>query len=411
MTLCGAGVPGELARAQGAGREPGRAVSERRQRRAQHARALLRSAATTRRRPAIAVPAGNVLQIGRDAPASRSGCIRACPACDRSSIEGAWRSIQRTGYPNSEPLALPGHRHLVHGESRRTPPGTGWLGRYLDSLPSPVDPLVGVEHDARFAARRCSANRSACPRFPNRQQLRVRQSERRRRTRRSRGQRRRGIIVARAGRSAAAGVRVRQRAGGDGHARSRGPGRPAIGRRVTYPNTGLGQALRAVAGAMVARHRHAGCSGCTTGGFDTHAARASNQAQRAVFQPDGTLNDGLLAFYNDLRNQGLLGRHAAFCSSRSSAAASTRTAAQGTDHGAGQPDVGDGWGVRRRPLRHRRRSQSHPDNPDAREQRERHAVRNRLPLGLRTGHRSLAGRELADAVLGGNFARPDLDFI
>src|SRR4029434_2063723 len=44
----------------------------------------------------------------------------------------------------------------------------------------------------------------------------------------------------------------------------------------------------------------------TTGGFDTHSAQNVNATNGAYYNLMGTLNDGLLAFYTDLKNQGLL---------------------------------------------------------------------------------------------------------
>ena len=48
----------------------------------------------------------------------------------------------------------------------------------------------------------------------------------------------------------------------------------------------------------------------TTGGFDTHAGQNPNGVNGTYYRLMATLNDGLIAFYNDLRNQGLLERHA-----------------------------------------------------------------------------------------------------
>ncbi len=75
---------------------------------------------------------------------------------------------------------------------------------------------------------------------------------------------------------------------------------------VTYPNNGLAQALRAVAGAM---NKGVGTKvfWVQTGGYDTHAGQNPNQANGTYTTLMVTLNDALLAFYNDLLNQGLLG--------------------------------------------------------------------------------------------------------
>jgi len=50
--------------------------------------------------------------------------------------------IQRTGYENSSRSHFQGTDIWSTANVANTQ-GAGWLGRYLDSLPSPVDPLVG----------------------------------------------------------------------------------------------------------------------------------------------------------------------------------------------------------------------------------------------------------------------------
>ncbi len=72
-----------------------------------------------------------------------------------------------------------------------------------------------------------------------------------------------------------------------------------------YPNTGFAQALQAVAGAMT-KSIGTRVFYVTTGGFDTHSAQNVNAANGAYYNLMGTMNDGLLAFYNDLKAQGLL---------------------------------------------------------------------------------------------------------
>ena len=64
--------------------------------------------------------------------------------------------------------------------------------------------------------------------------------------------------------------------------------------------------MRAVAGAMV-RGIGTKVFYVTTGGFDTHSGQGVNQTNGSYYNLMGTLNDGLLAFYNDIRRQGLLG--------------------------------------------------------------------------------------------------------
>ena len=113
---------------------------------------------------------------------------------------------------------------------------------------------------------------------------------------------------------------------------------------VTYPNNGFGQALQAVAGAMV--------TGIgtrvffvQTGGFDTHAGQNTNQANGAYTQLMATLNDGLFAFYNDLTRQGLFGDTLVLQFSEFGRRI-TENGSAGTDHGAASVMMAMGGGVR-----------------------------------------------------------------
>jgi len=69
---------------------------------------------------------------------------------------------------------------------------------------------------------------------------------------------------------------------------------------ATYPTNGFGLALRTIAGALAARIGTR-IFWVQTGGYDTHAAQGGMYSTLM-----GTLNDGLLAFYQDLSNHGLL---------------------------------------------------------------------------------------------------------
>src|SRR5207253_190 len=99
-----------------------------------------------------------------------------------------------------------------------------------------------------------------------------------------------------------------------------------------YPNTGLGQALRAAAGAM-ARGIGTKVFYVTTGGFDTHASQNTNGANGTYYTLMATLNDALFAFYTDLRNQALLDDTLLVTFSEFGRRI-TENGSQGTDHGA-----------------------------------------------------------------------------
>src|SRR6187431_2357045 len=94
------------------------------------------------RRPSIAVPAANVLQVGTDGAGRAVGLHPRLTGLRQIFNEGKLALIQRTGYPNSSRSHFLG-TDIWHTANPANSVGTGWLGRYLDTLPSPVDPLVG----------------------------------------------------------------------------------------------------------------------------------------------------------------------------------------------------------------------------------------------------------------------------
>ena len=81
-----------------------------------------------------------------------------------------------------------------------------------------------------------------------------------------------------------------------------------------------------------------------TGGFDTHAGQG-NAGGGAYANLMGTFGDGLLAFYNDLRNQGLLNDTLVLQFSEFGRRIS-ENGSRGTDHGAGGVMMAIGGAVR-----------------------------------------------------------------
>ena len=136
---------------------------------------------------------------------------------------------------------------------------------------------------------------------------------------------------------------------------------------VAYPNNGFGQALQAVAGAMV--------DGIgtrvffvQTGGFDTHPAQNTNQANGAYTKLMATLNDGLFAFYNDLTRQGLLDDTLVLQFSEFGRRINENGSA-GTDHGAASVMMAMGGSVRGGIYGTAPNLRIDAGQPDAREQR------------------------------------------
>src|SRR5918994_5282206 len=94
------------------------------------------------RRPTLAIPAGNVLQIGTDSAGNELGLHPRLRSLKSIFDQGRLAIIQRTGYQNSSRSHFQGFD--IYGTANpSSTSGTGWLGRYLDTLPSPVDALVG----------------------------------------------------------------------------------------------------------------------------------------------------------------------------------------------------------------------------------------------------------------------------
>ena len=125
----------DLARAQGAvAPQPRRAVSVRRQRRAQHARAVHRSASITAAVLRIAVPAGTVLQIGSDASGKPLGLHpRLTGPAHRFSMRAAWRSFS--------------------GPATRTPAGRTFSAP--TSGPRPIPPTRSAPAGSAATSTRC----------------------------------------------------------------------------------------------------------------------------------------------------------------------------------------------------------------------------------------------------------------
>ena len=94
------------------------------------------------RRPTIGAPAGQVLQVGTDSSSIALGLHPRLTGIKQIFDQGRFAFVQRTGYDN------PSRSHFFGTDIWSTADpnnsqGLGWVGRYLDSLPSPVDPLVG----------------------------------------------------------------------------------------------------------------------------------------------------------------------------------------------------------------------------------------------------------------------------
>jgi uncharacterized protein (DUF1501 family) len=280
------------------------------------------------RRPSLAVPAGNVLQIGGDSSGKPLGLHPRLPGLKAIYDQGRLAIVQRTGYQNSSRSHFLG-TDIWSTADPSNASGPGWLGRYLDSLPSPVDPLAGWS-TVRELPHTLKADHVAVPAIPS--------------------------VTGYALQSPNTGQEaVFSRAALTGMASHLPPEQPHLSfvngtaqaalatldrvgsvatyvPTVPYPNSGLGQALQAVAGAIV-RGIGTKVFWVQTGGFDTHSGQGVNQANGAYWGLMNTINAAVTAFYTDLSNQGLLDDTLLVQFSEFGRRI-TENGSQGTDHGA-----------------------------------------------------------------------------
>jgi uncharacterized protein (DUF1501 family) len=280
------------------------------------------------RRPTLGVPAGQVLQIGADASRVALGLHPRLTGLKQIFDEGRLALVQRTGYENQTRSHFLG-TDIWSTADPSNPQALGWLGRYLDTLPSPADPLIGW-NTAGTLPHVLQASHTAVPAITNPATYSFASPN--------------GGAEAAAERNAARRIASHVPVDRPELAFVYGSADAALATldrvltvagyvpSVTYPNTGLGQAFRAVAGAMV-RGIGTKVFYVTTGGFDTHSGQNTNLPNGAYSTLMATLNDATLAFYNDLRNQGLL-EDTLVLSFSEFGRRITENGSTGTDHGA-----------------------------------------------------------------------------
>jgi uncharacterized protein (DUF1501 family) len=117
------------------------------------------------RRPTIAVPAGNVIQIGADSSRVALGLHPRLTGLKQIFDQGRLAIIQRTGYENQTRSHFLG-TDIWSTASPSNSTGAGWVGRYLDALPSPVDALVGW-NTTRDLPHVLQSNTVSVPAIPN----------------------------------------------------------------------------------------------------------------------------------------------------------------------------------------------------------------------------------------------------
>jgi uncharacterized protein (DUF1501 family) len=280
------------------------------------------------RRPTLGIPAGQVLQIGSDSSGKALGLHPKLAGLKDIFNQGRLAIIQRAGYQNSSRSHFSG----TDIWSTANPPntqGSGWVGRYLSTLKPPLDPLTAwtTTGDTPHALQAPGVSVAAVPSVtgyafnsPNTGNEAVLE-----RTAAANIASHVPIDqphVAFVGASVQAAMATLDRVA------TVGTYKPSI----AYPNNGFGLALQTIAGAM-SKGIGTKVFFLQTGGFDTHASQDTTADNGAYVKLMVTLNDGLTAFYTDLKNTGLLG-DTLMLSFSEFGRRITENGSKGTDHGA-----------------------------------------------------------------------------
>lgn len=357
------------------------------------------------RRPNIAIAAGNILQIGTDSSRVALGLHPRLTGLREIFNRGHLALIQRTGYNNQSRSHFQGTDIWSTADPANST-GLGWVGRYLDSLPSPLDPLVGW-NTTRDLPRVLQAARVAVPAIPSPQTYAFQSPN--------------AGAEAIAERNAAIRINSHLPVDQPSLAFVYGNARAAMATldrvatvasytgTVTYPaNNGFAQALRAVAGSMV-RGIGTKVFYVTTGGYDTHAGQNPGLVNGSYYNLMATLNDGLTAFYNDLNNQGLLSDTLVLTFSEFGRRIS-ENGSNGTDHGAASVMMAMGGAVRGGFYGTAANLNLDPGNPTL----ENNAGDVRFETDFRSVYAQVIDQWLggnSQAILNGDFRKTGLSFI
>jgi uncharacterized protein (DUF1501 family) len=279
------------------------------------------------RRPTLAVPAGNVLQIGSDGSGRALALHPRLTGLRNIFGEGHLAIVQRTGYQNSSRSHFQG-TDIWSTANPANSVGSGWLGRYLDTLPAPVDPLAGW-CTVRDVPHTLLGAHVSVPAIPSATGYALQSPN----------------TGTEATFSKTALTTLASYAPTDrpylsfvnGTAQAALATLDRVATVATYKNSiyaadGLSQALMAVAGAMV-RGIVTKVFWVQIGGFDTHSGQGTNQANGSYANLMGTVSAALTAFYNDLKNQGLL-QNTLIVQFSEFGRRITENGSAGTDHGA-----------------------------------------------------------------------------
>ena len=354
------------------------------------------------RRPTQAVPAESVIQIGSDSAGTPLGLHPNLTGIKSMFDDGMLAIIQRTGYQDASRSHFRG-TDIWSTADPSQPQGPGWLGRYLDTLSAPVDPLVAW-NTSRQLPHTLQANTVGVPSIPDPVAYSFASPNQ----------------GAEAEYSAAAALQI------SSHLPVINPhlsfvnstAQAALGTldrvalvasytpTVDYPDTGLGLALQAVAGAMVGEVGTR-VYWVQTGGYDTHASQATIDGRYAELL--ATLNDSLFAFYTDLNNHGLLNDTLVLQFSEFGRRI-TENGSQGTDHGAAGLMMALGGSVGGGLYGTAASLEETPDNP--------FLENSGRDVTFETDFRSVYARVIDDwlgadsmSILGGDYRNGNIDFV
>jgi uncharacterized protein (DUF1501 family) len=356
------------------------------------------------RRPTLAIPAGNVLQIGSDSSGKPLGLHPKLTGLREIFNQGRLALVQRAGYQNSSRSHFSG----TDIWSTANPPnteGAGWLGRYLGTLPAPLDPLAAwtATSDTPHALQASGVAVASVPSvtgyaFSSPNSGNEAALER--------------MTVAKIASHAPVDQPYVAFVASTVQAAMATLDRVATVAQykptISYPTDGFGQALQTVAGAM-AKGLGTKVFFVQTGGFDTHSSQDTNGANGTYVKLMTSLDGGLKAFFDDLKNQGLFSDTLVLSFSEFGRRI-TENGSRGTDHGAASPMLAMGGLVHGGLYGTAASLNPDPSNPTL--------ENNGGDVHFETDFRSVYAKVIdnwlgADSVgiLGGNFRKSGLDFV
>jgi uncharacterized protein (DUF1501 family) len=278
------------------------------------------------RRPNISIPAGQVLQIGSDRTGRALGLHPRLVGMRSIFNDGRLAVVLRTGYANSSRSHFQG-TDIWETADPNSPSSMGWLGRYLETVPR--DALSGWSA-TRELPRALTSKSVSVPAIPDPRTYALNTPNSAAEGLNERATATRIASHVPVNRPQLAFVNTAAMGAMD--TLDRVASIAAYTGTVAYNNNNaLAVALRTVAGSIV-RGTGTRVYWVTIGGFDTHSGQG-NQGGGGYANLMTTVNDAVFAFYNDLRNQGLLNDTMLIEFSEFSRRI-TENGSQGTDHGA-----------------------------------------------------------------------------